>query len=73
MAPVNAVAALVGRSERTVRRWAQLGLVESCRGSDGHMLVWAQQALQVERDFRMGNKPERPGLGETGNSEGMPV
>ncbi len=72
MAPVTVVANLVGRSERTVRRWVAEGVLEACERYDGVMLVWAQQALLIEKERRTRNRarPQVKPLWEAGASEG---
>lgn len=60
MASVKAVAAVTGRSERTIRRWVAEGVLEACEGRDGSTLVWAQQAIRIERERRTRNRARPP-------------
>lgn len=60
VAPIPAVAVFIGKSERTVRRWIDEGLLKEYATPSGRRGVCVQDAVEVERLVRTRSRARIP-------------
>lgn len=61
-AAVTDVAVFIGKSERTVKRWVDQGLLEQRFDGAGRRTVCVQEAIRVESEVRTRNRARPPAL-----------
>jgi hypothetical protein len=61
-AAVPDVALFIGKSERTLKRWVDQGLLEQRRDVAGRRTVCVQEAIRVESEVRTRNRARPPAL-----------